>query len=219
MAEILKISPFDSYPDCSFMTRTMGNYREDRGINDIEAELQKDGFPFSFRAHLKDIADKFPQTEVLNMFEGGCGEAVALGEIKKYQGEIGRPINTIGATKALRNIPEASDNGVDTLLVGEIQRFLGKDHLMQRFTGQIHFILDYKGPLWYESEIVDGKLGENRSIMAMYGKLLASKGTMLCVVSSLIRGEDYINKTLGLFEENHLNIVRTYGGFALLEKQ
>ena len=207
-----------------------GVQRENRGIIDIEEHYTRGDFRFSFRNHLQAVSERFPGNGHIHVFDSGCGDGVAMGEIRALAPYIGREIRTTGIT-----LRDASMHGTtleerkhtDRLIVGSLQEAYAAGELEP---DSVHFLLDFAGPLTFDHSDPENYFMQGSSVIPIYSELLISGGTAVVSLSSFTGIEstnlqelrDANLKTRYLLERYGLEIVRRSNsdiGYLLLEKK
>lgn len=207
---------------------TMGEQRENRGITDIEGHFREGEFPFSFKEHLRTVSGTFPGSYPLHVFDSGCGDGVAMGEIRAFGQELGRPIRTTGITlieTSMHNTALEERSQTDVLIVGSLQ---DADEEGELDYNSVHFLLDFAGPLKFDDFDPDNMFMLGSTVIPIYSKLLVSGGTAVFGLRSfsgvetttLPQIKKTYAKTLQLFEDNDLEILRkSDSGYILLQKK
>jgi SAM-dependent methyltransferase len=125
---------------------------------------------------------------VIEVLDSGCGEAVALSELKQ---RFGSKIRATGITLREEHVELVLGYPVerqpDEMVVGALQNC--------SFDKEYDFIIDFYGPNFY-----------SRNILPIYGRILASGGKAFVrelLYSASLFMEDYLK----LFSENQLRVI------------
>lgn len=219
MGEVLRIGPYDRYRMPSHE-----GYSESR-----TAELLKRGLEstdFSFANQFQYLSEQF-STRTLDVFEGGCGNGVTLRGLREMGTRLGLEIRTTGVTMARRNIREAVANGVDTLVVGRVERYFALNDTRKRF----HFIVDSDGALQYDHIRRNNRLLTGARVIPVYSDLLEPGGRAFLTIGGhymvlskqdkrtreLIYGEN-APEIMDRLQANGLEILSYYRGIVLVQK-
>lgn len=219
MARAIEIGPYDYHSEFIPQSEYVS---ERRSLYKMENEMREVGFFFSFEDHLREVAGTFPKTDAIEVLDSGCGEGIALWDLKWIAEKIGQPIATTGISMARRHMINLENRLVDKPVIGTIQNYFVRGG----FDRPIHFILDYHGALGNSLE----------SIIGIYANVLERKGTGLFTLSTDITPESskiswmsdaYYNetvlpikrKTRNMLEQLGLSIRLAKGNYTMVEKQ
>lgn len=220
MAKALEIGPYDYRPEFIPLSEYVS---ERRPLYKMENEMREDGFLFSFEDHLREVTATFPEADVIEVVDSGCGEGCALWDFRRIAEEIGQPIRTTGITMAKRHINLLEGRLVDRPVIGTVQHYFvlgGFDN------NPVHFILDYHGALGNSWE----------TIIAIYANILRPRGTALLTLGTEIEPDfskmgwgarwhfeqDVIpirNGTRNTLQQLGLSISLAKGNYTLVEKE
>jgi hypothetical protein len=219
MTELYRIGPFDKHRAPKF-----DGYSESRRASFVEYCFQSSGVPLSFAGELRYLSQLFdtPKIEVL---EGGCGNAVTLKDIKEKGQSIGLDVQTTGITWAQRNASPALSNGVDTLVVGRVERYFAQFGDSKR----VHMIIDAAGALQYDEVNRGDRTLTGTKIIPIYSALLHPGGKAILTIGGQViicqkdgRGRVYEGETseeiMQRLQENGLRVVQHSKGYVIAEK-
>ncbi|MBU2632581.1 hypothetical protein KKG52_02585 [Patescibacteria group bacterium] len=191
-----------------------------RNVAQIEKDLWKVDFNFSFSSYLRELALEFGDKPI-KIFDSGCGYGNAAGDFKKILETEGVEVVTAGITMSPFHIYRATrENRIDKLFVGSVEKFA-----QQAPQEEFHFILDFHGPTRYC--VGTNVLQEGAVTFPLYSSMLKKGGSALIVcpnVRELDEPIDYLSKgiaqnTLRLLDKSGFDMIRRAKDIALVVKR